>query len=723
MNGPGRGGLPVAAGLAAVAVSCALALAVFLAVPEGTEALVIQSSMLLASVLAGLACLWRMRRAADPLPWRLLAVAALFTSIGNGINVATRGLQRSDVPTLGIGEIPFFLGYLLLLAAFARLFPPRTRPGDIARRIVDALVIAAVLTAVAWIVLLRGFVGPEASMAEAFTLAAYPAIDLAMAAALLVFASEVGGAQRKRLLLMALGVLLFLVGDVGVAFLASRQVVDYGSPFGLGWTAGFLAFALAALARPATPDPPVVLAQNARLSVLLVYGPFLLVLPLVAVDFLNHRTLDPVLFLLGVLTVGSLAARQVLMSKELLASNRRLQASATEERTAKAALEQSEQRFRLAAAATQDVVWDWDLGQGTLVWGDSIEPAFGYRMEGPQVGLASWTDHVHPDDRDAVTGSLERAMAGGESTWKAEYRFQRADGSWATVLDRGAILRDGAGRVVRVVGAMADLSRVREAQARLAAKEAETGRLREQAAFKAQFLNNAAHELSTPLTPIKLQMASIRRGLFGDLGPEQAKAMDLLERNLDRLGLLVKDLLDAARLQSGHLGMAQRAIPLAGVVEDVVQSLGERAREQGVHLQALDLSPVARVAGDGARLHQVLLNLVHNALKFTPRGGRIEVRLAVEGDVAVLEVRDTGAGLSADQMTHLFQPFMQVHDTVASSLGGTGLGLYISRGIVEQHDGTLTCASEGPGKGAAFTVRLPLLRAAAPPAPAPPTVA
>jgi PAS domain S-box-containing protein len=376
-----------------------------------------------------------------------------------------------------------------------------------------------------------------------------------------------------------------------------------------------------------------------------------------------------------------------------------------------AALKQSEERFRLAAAATQDVMWDWDLVADTVVWGDSIEQAFGYRVSGPQPGTSSWTDHIHPDDREAAVGSLKQAIAVGESNWKAEYRFQRNDGSWATVLDRGSILRDEGGNALRAVGAMTDLTQVREAQARLAEKEAETKRLKEQAAFKTQFLNNAAHELGTPLTPIKLQMASLRRSIFGELTPKQAEAVGLIDRNLERLSLLVGDLLDAARLQSGRLRVLSRPLSPAALVTDVVDSFAEKARVQGVSLASRGLATAAQVVGDESRLNQVLVNLVHNAIKFTPRGGRVEVSVQAEGGELVLSVSDTGLGMTEEQMARLFQPFTQVHDTTKHSLGGTGLGLYISKGIVEQHDGRLLCSSEGPGKGTTFEVRLPLARA------------
>jgi PAS domain S-box-containing protein len=225
---------------------------------------------------------------------------------------------------------------------------------------------------------------------------------------------------------------------------------------------------------------------------------------------------------------------------------------------------------------------------------------------------------------------------------------------------------------------------------------------------RTQFLNNAAHELGTPLTPIKLQVQLLRdRVLVGAEPPR--KSVEILERNVERLGHLVKDLLDAARLQAGQLRLQPQPCEVGEMLAHAVEAYAGLAQANGIGL-AMPPGPALRVHADPARLGQVFDNLLSNAIKFTPRGGSIAVRRAQEGDQVVVTVADTGIGLTREAMAKLFRPFSQVHDTMQQSRPGTGLGLYVSKGILEATGGTLSCASPGPGQGSTFTVRLPLLQ-------------
>ena len=225
---------------------------------------------------------------------------------------------------------------------------------------------------------------------------------------------------------------------------------------------------------------------------------------------------------------------------------------------------------------------------------------------------------------------------------------------------------------------------------------------------RTQFLNNAAHELGTPLTPIKLQVQLLRDRILAGAEP-QRKSVEILERNVERLGHLVKDLLDSARLQAGQLRLQPQPCEVGEVLSHAVEAYVGLAQANGIELSTPP-APAMHVHADPARLGQVFDNLLSNAIKFTPRGGRITVRCDTELDQAVVTVADTGIGLAREAMAKLFRPFSQVHDTMQQSHPGTGLGLYVSKGIVEATGGSLSCASAGPGQGSTFTVRLPLLQ-------------
>jgi signal transduction histidine kinase len=287
----------------------------------------------------------------------------------------------------------------------------------------------------------------------------------------------------------------------------------------------------------------------------------------------------------------------------------------------------------------------------------------------------------------------------------------RAETPRGSLESLGRRLRREAGRLklgaLDVAGQRAAEDRRREVQL-----------LREQAEFKTEFLRTAAHEIGTPLTPIRIQVHILRGLLAGPGREEERKAVEILGRNLDRLQVLVRGMLESARLQSGRLGLSVRPFDLAQVVRDVVETFQEQALQAGVALDAEGPDGLPVVA-DPDRISQVLYNLLSNAMKFTPAGGRVHVRVAGEpGGRVRVAVEDTGAGFSAEDGARLFQPFTQLHAGPPGRPHGSGLGLYISRGIVEQHGGTLAGASPGPGLGASFTFVLPRVSEPAPPEPA-----
>lgn len=373
------------------------------------------------------------------------------------------------------------------------------------------------------------------------------------------------------------------------------------------------------------------------------------------------------------------------------------------------ALRASEERLRTLLDNLDEGYVSIDLTTGVATNSRAIERIFGHPQALYDADPMLWSTQVLPEDRDRVLASYAQLLAGKAT--QDDCRILRPDGQTRWVRASMRPVADATGIIVRVDGVIRDITAERAAEEH----KLEVKRLEGVAAFKTQFLNSAAHELATPLTPIKLQMSSLRRGLLGSMEPRQLEALDLLDRNLDRLNLLVQDLLDAARLQEGKLRLQAKPLPVSRVAREVLRSFAEKARQDGIRLGGRGLDSTAEVLGDDARLAQVLFNLVHNAIKFTPRDGSVEIRVATEGTEAVVSVQDTGIGLEPEQRARLFEPFTQVHDDAQRNVGGTGLGLYVSRGIVEQHGGRLTCASDGRGRGSTFTVRLPLRAAVVPP--------
>lgn len=239
----------------------------------------------------------------------------------------------------------------------------------------------------------------------------------------------------------------------------------------------------------------------------------------------------------------------------------------------------------------------------------------------------------------------------------------------------------------------------------------EIERLRDIDLMKGRFINTAAHELGTPLTPLKLQAHLLESGQLGDLTPPQKRAVAIITRNLSRVVLLVGDLLSISRMDAGELKLRKVPVDLASLVVETVDSFVDGARQRGLTLRH-DVADGLLVDGDPARLGQVLYNLTNNALKFTPTGGVVTVHARARGHEAIVQVQDSGIGLEAADLVRLAQPFVKLSDTSPHGDPGTGLGLYITKGLVERHGGLLWLESPGKDKGTTVSFALPLLERA-----------
>ncbi|MCI0670250.1 MAG: ATP-binding protein [Myxococcaceae bacterium] len=222
-----------------------------------------------------------------------------------------------------------------------------------------------------------------------------------------------------------------------------------------------------------------------------------------------------------------------------------------------------------------------------------------------------------------------------------------------------------------------------------------------------EFLTIVSHELKTPLTPLSLQLESMKRRLQAGQQVD-VKAVDRVRNSLGRLVALIYDLLDSSRVASGRLPLQLAPTPLKELVQDVSASFASQSAEHPLVVEVPEEEIWVR--GDGSRLEQVLANLLDNAIKYSPLGGPVRVVLQVQGEEAHMSVSDRGLGIPADQQKLLFERFFRARNVSARSYGGLGLGLYICRDIVERHGGRIWAEST-PGAGSTLHVALPLLRA------------
>ena len=412
----------------------------------------------------------------------------------------------------------------------------------------------------------------------------------------------------------------------------------------------------------------------------------------------------------------------------------------TKDRQAQARIRETEERLRLAGRATNDAIWDWDLRRDQVLWNESIEQAYGHALD--QVGSSGawWIGHIHPEDRARIDASIHAVIDADGNEWTDEYRFQRADGSYADVLDRGYVIRDGAGAPLRMIGAMLDLTTRKALERQLlrenedlektvATTTAERDRaeeaLRQAQKMEAvgQLTGGLAHDFNNLLGAISgaLEMIHFRieRGQTGELDRYTDMAGDAVRR--------------AAALTHRLLAFSRRQTldPRATDPTDLVDGMAELIRRTlGPSISlALDLArPSWTIMIDPHQLENALLNLCINARDAMPGGGDIRIQTTTRtidapqaaeeglepGDYLAISVSDTGTGMSADVASRAFEPFF----TTKPMGGGTGLGLSMIYGFARQSGGAVRIES-GVGEGTTVTISLPRHKGPARPVAAP----
>lgn len=279
-------------------------------------------------------------------------------------------------------------------------------------------------------------------------------------------------------------------------------------------------------------------------------------------------------------------------------------------------------------------------------------------------------------------------------------------GKRRTMVNSGAPVRDAQGRITGAIVAQMDISALVQSEAALRALNE---KLREADRRKDEFIGILAHELRNPLAPVRNAVEILRRA--GVAEPRVERARSVIERQVAHMARLIDDLLDVSRIARGKLALQREACDLSAIARQTAEDYRASIEESGLRLVIAGAKEPAWVEGDPVRLAQMIANLLHNAARFTDRGGQVEVRAEVSLDArqALVSVTDTGVGIPPDLLSRLFDPFSQADQDLARSKGGLGLGLSLTRGLAELHGGAVEVRSEGLGRGATFTLRIPLL--------------
>jgi PAS domain S-box-containing protein len=352
-------------------------------------------------------------------------------------------------------------------------------------------------------------------------------------------------------------------------------------------------------------------------------------------------------------------------------------------------------RYVLDAAALG--TWDWDLTGQTVQWSENFERLHGVPPGTFDRTFASYERCIHPEDRERVMDAIRGVLADG-TTLDIEYRMVGPDGTERWVEAKGLVERAGT-RAVRMSGVCGIATPRKEAEhARLASAE-EASRLKD------DFLATLSHELRTPLNAI---LGWVQMLLAGTLPADRARqAIEIIGRNAKAQAQLIEDILDISRIITGKLEIEPQIVSVPHLMDGVVGAALPAARAKQITISKHVPDGMPPIDGDPKRLHQVLSSVIGNAIQFTPEKGTVDIRAVTDGDGIEITVRDSGTGIPAEFLPHVFDRFRQADSRATRRHGGLGLGLAIARHVLEQHRGHIRADSDGPGLGTTITMRLP----------------
>lgn len=366
-------------------------------------------------------------------------------------------------------------------------------------------------------------------------------------------------------------------------------------------------------------------------------------------------------------------------------------------------LEESEDRLRLATEAAAIGTFDYYPVVGELRLSDRAKDLFGVPRES-EVAYETYLRAIHPEDRHIAHETVERVQQpGSDEHYDIEYRvIGISDGRERWIAERGRVVLDENCRATRFIGTLLDIT---ERKNFLMALERAKHDAESANRAKDQFLAMLSHELRTPLTPVLMTIASLRRD--PDIAEHLRGDLEVLQRNVELEALLIDDLLDLTRIAHGKLELHYDAVDLHASLEHALSISAPELEGKNLNVTRRFEASEHHSWADGARLQQVFWNLVKNAAKFTPVGGSIDLHTwNDDAHQVIVQITDNGIGIESDLLPRIFDAFEQGGRRVTSQFGGLGLGLAISKRVVDMLGGTIVAESEGQGRGAAFTVTL-----------------
>jgi PAS domain S-box-containing protein len=388
------------------------------------------------------------------------------------------------------------------------------------------------------------------------------------------------------------------------------------------------------------------------------------------------------------------------------------QLDVTDQRLALDALQASEERLTLAMNVAQIGIWEWNVITRELTWPAELKKMFGFKPK-DEITFEKYMERIHPDDREELQKTIEEGMKSGEP-YQSEHRIIWPDGSVHWIQSHGqAFSKDG--KPFRMLGTASNVDQskraedaLRESELRFMHMVEEQTQLVELNAAKDEFISLASHQLRTPATGVKQFIGMLLDEYFGKVTADQRSILEYAYESNERQLQVINDLLKVAQVDAGKLVLSKQETDIATLIEDVMQEQRAQftSRKQRVVLDRPEKAVFASI--DAARIRMVVENLIDNASKYTPDGKRITVtinHIASKKEV-VIKIKDEGVGIAAEDLPKLFQKFSRLENPLSIQVGGTGIGLYWAKKIIDLHEGSIKIRST-LGKGTTFIVRIP----------------
>lgn len=625
--------------------------------------------------------LGRRRRA-----WMLLMVAGLVAAVANLWRLGA-GLAGASKDTVDLGNIAVVTAVVLGMAGLFS-FPAVPRRGfELARMVLDGVVIGgSALTITSLLIFPQLLTGSRPLSEQAVNLV-LPIGDVMVAtlAALLILRSNRD--DRPALALASGGFVLYAISDLAFAVLSTGGGFSYGSPVDVGWIAGYLLIALSARHRASmNVSPPSELRETSPVLGTVVMFAVFLIAAIVRATNNQSQGLSLAGTLLWMVVLLAVATRQIMLIVDNDWLRRDLERRVSD-RTVD--LRRLTRQRELLLTSVADGIYGVDR-DGLITFVNPVAATtLGYRPDELIGRDAHITFHAEQDDGTpfpAESCYITEAIREGMVSNAEEDVYNRADGRRIPVEVTASPL--GTDSVVQgAVVVFRDVTQRREVDR-----------------LKTEFVSIVSHELRTPLTSIRGSLGLLGGGALGVLPPGATRMIDIALDSSERLTRLINDILDIERIESGALPMDLSDHSAQVLVEAAIAQVQVIAGEAGVTISTSSLT--GRVHADADRVIQTLLNLLGNAIKFSPSGSEVIVAAAARGSFVQFSVLDHGRGIPAERLDSIFRRFEQVDSSDSREKGGTGLGLAISRSLIERLGGRIW-AENNPGGGTTFRFTLP----------------